>query len=516
MSDMRHLSTLARVSASFKYFFLGPILSAALLFTTPSVAVTFTPTQIASGLGLSNSIFSGDFNNDGILDLVTSDEGSNGGNYLSFYKGLGGGQYAPPVRTVIGHPLGQLVVADFNRDGKLDIAGILAPGPDAMVFLGNGDGTFTEVADLSGQNDSLAMSIVAADFNGDHIPDIALLLPEGPPGLPTAIEVFLGNGDGTFQQSANINTGVGGGGNVMVAGDFNADGHQDLGILAGGYVLMYLGGGNGQFQSPLMYTLPAQYAPSGLAVGDFYNDRIQTLAVLEVGSSNNTVSAYTQTLQLVNGQLMATAPQFNGNFYNAPSLYWTFKIAAGDLNGDFKDDLVVAGFYSNNPNINPSTPLTRYMLGAGNGTFGALKSLPRYGEYEYFPFVRDLNLDSRHDIGIDWSNPYPNGGGALVLLNTSAKINCAPPPANKLSVNICAPKAGATVGTTYTFIGAGNAFSGIAKRMELWIDGKKIGQNLEDQLRVTTTMTTGTHTASFIVVDSFDNHTTQAVTFTVQ
>jgi len=47
------------------------------------------------------------------------------------------------------------------------------------------------------------------------------------------------------------------------------------------------------------------------------------------------------------------------------------------------------------------------------------------------------------------------------------------------------------VGKTFTFKGAGNARNGFAKRMELWIDGKKIGQNLEDQLKVTTSLSKG-------------------------
>jgi hypothetical protein len=130
------------------------------------------------------------------------------------------------------------------------------------------------------------------------------------------------------------------------------------------------------------------------------------------------------------------------------------------------------------------------------------------------PFVRDLNLDSRHDIGIDWSTS--NAGGAFLLLNQSATTNCAPPPANKLGVHICAPRSGQSVPSTFIFKGAGNSFSGIPKRMEVWIDGKKAGQNLEDQLKVKTTLSPGTHTATFIAVDSFDNISKQSVTFTSQ
>jgi hypothetical protein len=109
-----------------------------------------------------------------------------------------------------------------------------------------------------------------------------------------------------------------------------------------------------------------------------------------------------------------------------------------------------------------------------------------------------------------------SGGGAFVLLNTNASFNCGPPPANALSVRICAPSKGQTVGTSVVFRGAGNAFNGIVKRMELWIDGEKVGQNLEDQLKITTTVAAGNHTASMVAVDSFDNHVSSSVSFTVK
>ena len=164
MSYTRHLSAraCACVSLLFKPFAcLAAILAAMLPFALQaSAAVTFTASEIASRKGISNSIISGDFNNDGILDLVTSDEGADG-YYLSFYKGLGEGKYAAPVSTKIVYPLGQLVAADFNGDGKLDIAGVVYLGSNVMVFLGNGHGTFTQGATLPGENESIATSIVA-------------------------------------------------------------------------------------------------------------------------------------------------------------------------------------------------------------------------------------------------------------------------------------------------------------------------------------------------------------------
>jgi len=82
-------------------------------------------------------------------------------------------------------------------------------------------------------------------------------------------------------------------------------------------------------------------------------------------------------------------------------------------------------------------------------------------------------------------------------------------------VHVCNPTDGQKIGATYTFKAAGNAFNGVAKRMELWIDGAKVGEYLEDQLKITTTLTKGSHTAAFVVVDTFDNTASQSVTFTV-
>jgi hypothetical protein len=62
---------------------------------------------------------------------------------------------------------------------------------------------------------------------------------------------------------------------------------------------------------------------------------------------------------------------------------------------------------------------------------------------------------------------------------------------------------------------AGNAFNGIAKRTELWIDGTKVGEDLEDQLEITATLAKSSHTVSFVGVDIFDNTASKPITFTV-
>lgn len=464
-----------------------------LLLTTLASAVSFTASHYASGDTITYSVANGDFNNDGILDLVTIN-----GSTLSFYKGLSGGGFASPVNQTINPNNGnQVVAADFNRDGKLDLAvSSNSNGPDGVsIYLGNGNGTFTKGTSVV--TTGIPFYLAVADFNGDHLPDlVASWCPTV--NEPCGTQVFLGQGNGLFKDSANLSYG----GGAVVAGDFNADGHQDIAVLTNNELVMYMGTGKGTFQAPL---LASANDPVGIAVGDFYNNRIQSVAVLTgVLESSGNFQYYVNSARYSNGGISITSPQLinTNQFYH--------DIAAGDLNGDFKEDVVVVGGEKFGGGA-----LANYLLGNGNGTFQSAAALPVYAEDEEKPFVRDTNLDGRHDIGAAWTNGYiVSGGGAYIWKNTSATVNCTPPKPNTLAVHICAPYSGQVVGQTFTFKAGGNAWDGIAKRIELWIDGKKIGQNLEDQLHVTTSLSRGSHTAAFVVVDSFDNYTSQSVSFT--
>jgi FG-GAP-like repeat len=465
--------------------------------------------------GSSSAIVTGDFNNDGILDVITINEPPNE-HTVSFFKGMGGNKFnSSPVTTTLNLNSntsvgGPAFAADFNQDGKLDIAvaatgGCCGTEAPVTILLGNGDGTFrlgTSITPTTSSGPGVAAAIALADFNGDHKPDIAIS--DGTNGYTW---IYTGNGDGTFTL-ANTQTS---GGNSMVVGDFNADGKQDVafasGIGTGGSTVgIFLGNGNGTLAPAITTTV--SYV-SGMAVGDFYNDRIQSLAVLStVGPVDGNDTTYVQTIRYSGGQLQV-GPQ---NFVVGPVAEGPTYISGGDLNGDFVDDVFIAGggYYEGS--------FTDYMLGNGNGTFQAPQPTPNSPQGNAFNYsvIRDMNLDSKHDIAFSWGNIEDDNGGGDVLLNKNAQLACNPPQANKLSVNICSPKSGQTVGSSYTFRAAGNAFNGLAKRMELWIDGVKIGQNLEDQLNVTTSLTAGSHTASFVVIDSFDEHTSSSVTFTAR
>ena len=464
-----------------RFIFLRLFLPVTLFVSIAAAQIDFSQVAINSEDTSTASIAEGDFDNDGVLDLVTVNETS-----LSFYKGLGNATYASPINQPLPQYRGQAFAADFNRDGNLDLA--IGAGPysgigGVTILLGNGDGTFRQGTNIPVKGN--ANYIALADFNGDHLPDIAV----------STGEVFLGKGDGTFRRSATLPEA----GNQILTGDFNADGNQDVVTIASDIVL-YLGKGNGRFKPPLHSGLSA----SSIAVGDFYNDRVQTLvALISIYGGQGNFENDLYSLRYSQGQLLVE----NKYVINPESGDPFMRVIGGDLDGDFKDDIFLVG-----GNFMGSA-VSGYMLGNGDGTFRPPQPAPYWMDLQDFPVVRDLDLDGRHDIAIAWTSIFDNIGGAEALRNTNAKVNCTPPRPDGLSVHVCAPKNGQQVGQTFTFRAAGNARSGYAKRMELWIDGKKVAQNLEDQLKAKISLTRGDHAASFVVVDSFDKHVSKPVKF---
>jgi hypothetical protein len=161
------------------------------------------------------SLAVGDFNGDGKPDLAVSTVGSVlGHDNVSVLLGNGDGTFQKPQDFPVGYVPIDVVVGDFNRDGKPDLAVANAADNTVSVLLGNGDGTFQPARNYTVGSDPTALAV--GDFNGDGKPDLVV---NGTSGL----NVLLGNGDGSFQ-ATEFPGGVSSGG----VGDFNGDGKLDL------------------------------------------------------------------------------------------------------------------------------------------------------------------------------------------------------------------------------------------------------------------------------------------------
>ena len=116
----------------------------------------------------------GDFNHDGNADLAVSGFGGFGSffqGFISVLLGQGNGTFQAPQKLLVSDVPGPMAVADFNRDGNLDI--VTAIGTNVSVFLGNGQGGFQSALNFS-SGVAFASGLAVDDFNRDGFPDLVM------------------------------------------------------------------------------------------------------------------------------------------------------------------------------------------------------------------------------------------------------------------------------------------------------------------------------------------------------
>jgi hypothetical protein len=243
-------------------------------------------------------------------------------------------------------------------------------GNTASVFLGNGDGTFQAPEIFSG-GDFLAYAL--GDFNGDGIPDLAMVNSIYTTFVSNTVYILLGNGDGTFSVGSQIDLPSVLLNNQLVTADFNGDGKLDIAMAFGSTIYVFLGNGDGTFQAPVISNVGTFNLEGG--IGDFNGDgRLDLIAI-----------AGTQLAWL----------QGNGDgTFQTPSTYYaigpdTNTILAADLNRDGKLDLItVQGAPTNTYTV---------MLGSGGGAFQAGVASP-VGSALTGGVIADINADGMLDL----------------------------------------------------------------------------------------------------------------------
>jgi hypothetical protein len=159
---------------------------------------SFKPMASHLALGRApRSIATGDFNGDGIPDLIVGDDDG----AVTLFLGDGTGNLVPDGDiTRLGSAI-SIAVADFNHDGILDVAISDWRASTVTVLLGAGNGSFRRTWSFPLKEQGKVAHISTADFNKDGIPDLAVVYDDD---AGSTFEVMTGNGNGTFTDAPNL------------------------------------------------------------------------------------------------------------------------------------------------------------------------------------------------------------------------------------------------------------------------------------------------------------------------
>ena len=360
----------------------------------PSVGLIRSDLSLSAGLQ-SISAITADFNRDGKLDLAVANDDKPG--TVAIFLGNGDGTFQASAAFATGNEPYWLASCDFNGDGKPDLVVANFSDSTVSILLGNGDGTFQSHVDYA--TGVYPNGVMCGDFNGDGKVDVVTSNYYGTFGPPydTSISILLGNGDGTLQPHVDyldLETNP----FALNIGDFNGDGKLDVAMAtdigASNGIAIYLGNGDGTFQAPVGYATAG--GSISVEVADFNGDGKQDLAVgtsagfsVLLGNGDGTFPTHTDYLTTVR----------------------VFGLVAGDFNSDGKLDLVLT---------NLDTQQVLVMLGNGDGTFQNPIEFSTLTS-PYSLALGDFNQDGFLDLAVG----YEAGGSTSVMLASDVTLSAA-------------------------------------------------------------------------------------------
>ena len=380
-------------------------------FSDPTISILLnngsggfgTPTKVTVGASESfpNSPVIADFNADGKKDIALA-----AGFNLVTLTGNGNGTFAAPVNMRLANAPTELKSGDFNEDGKADLVMFSSDYPRSLsLMIGNGTGGFNPPMLFNAGGSPTSFDL--ADVNSDGKLDvcIASLYAE-------AYTLLLGKVAGGFDFKGT-NFGMNATARLprdFVVSDFNADGKRDIMVsrdligsfnqLAQGPLALLFGDGAGLLGAPIDLR-HSTFQSTALAQGDFNGDGKTDIAA---GTDRSSLMVFRGD---GNGGLL-TPTEYPAGLRPA-------NLIATDLNGDGKTDLISANLGDINANNSGSVSV---LLNFGPG-FSEAVNYPA-GAYPNDIVVADFNADNRPDIAVT------NSAAVAILINNGSGAFAAP------------------------------------------------------------------------------------------
>ncbi|CAF2552884.1 unnamed protein product [Rotaria sp. Silwood2] len=227
-------------------------------------------------------VVTADFNNDNCLDLAAPFMASGS---IGILLGYGNGSFSTIMTYQLGTNAspGGLDVGDLNNDGKIDIAIADYGTNNVIILIGYGNGSFASMMYFSAGNNSQPLSIVMADFNRDNRLDIAVANSGS-----DSVGVFLGYGNGSFATIMAYSTGYNSFPVMLITYDLNRDNHTDIIAVnrKASTIGIFLGYGNGSFRNQAAYANEQSAVSYSAAVIAFDNNSDPDIIVTNENSNS--------------------------------------------------------------------------------------------------------------------------------------------------------------------------------------------------------------------------------------